>query len=89
MKIAIVDDRVEELNRLLHITKKALPQAKLFTFPSGEAFLETWKRGEYDLILLDIFMDRILGIDVARKVREEDEERAGSQLPEIVLRGLT
>lgn len=74
MKIALVDDRPEELNRLLNIAKKALPQANLFTFPSGEAFLETWKRGEYDLILLDIFMDRILGIDVARKVREEDED---------------
>lgn len=74
MKIAIVDDRPEELNRILQITKKALPQAKLFTFPSGEAFLETWKQGEYVLILLDIFMDRILGIDVARKVREDDKD---------------
>ena len=63
MKVAIVDDRPEELNRILQITEKALPQANLFTFPSGEAFLETWKHGEYDLILLDIFMDRILGID--------------------------
>lgn len=74
MKIAIVDDRPEELNRILQITKKALPQAKLFTFPSGEAFLETWKPGEYVLILLDIFMDGILGIDVARKVREDDKD---------------
>lgn len=74
MKIAIVDDRPEELNRILQITKKALPQAKLFTFPSGEAFLETWKQGEYVLILLDIFMDGILGIDVARKVREDDKD---------------
>lgn len=72
MKIAIVDDRPDELNRILHITEKALPQAQFFTFPSGEAFLETWKQGEYDLILLDIFMDRILGIDVARKIREDD-----------------
>ena len=72
MKVAIVDDRPEELNRILQITEKALPQANLFTFPSGEAFLETWKHGEYDLILLDIFMDGILGIDVARKVHEED-----------------
>ena len=72
MKIAIVDDRPEELNRLIRITEKTLPQAKRFTFSSGEAFLDTWKQGEYDLILLDIFMDGILGIDVARKVREED-----------------
>lgn len=74
MKVAIVDDRPEELNRILQITEKALPQAILFTFPSGEAFLETWKHGEYDLVLLDIFMDRILGIDVAKKVREDDKD---------------
>ena len=74
MKIAIVDDRPEELHRILQITEKALPHAKLFTFPSGEAFLETWKQGEYDLILLDIFMNRMLGIDVARKVREDDRD---------------
>lgn len=72
MKIAIVDDRPEELNRILQIAESALPQAKIFTFPNGETFLETWTQGEYDLILLDIFMDRILGIDVARKIREGD-----------------
>ena len=74
MKIALVDDRAEEIIRLLNIVEKALPHAKTFSFSSGEAFLETWKRGEYDLILLDIFMDGILGIDVARKIREEDED---------------
>ena len=74
MKIALVDDRPEEIDRLLNIVEKALPQAKSFSFSSGEAFLGTWKRGEFDLILLDIFMDGQLGIEVARKVRMEDED---------------
>ena len=74
MKIALVDDRPEEIDRLLNIVEKALPHAKTFSFSSGEAFLGTWKRGEFDLILLDIFMDGQLGIEVARKVRMEDED---------------
>lgn len=74
MKIALVDDRPEEISRLLNIVETVLPQAKIFTFPSGETFLETWSMGKYDLILLDIFMDKVLGIDVARQIRKEDED---------------
>ena len=72
MKVALVDDRPEEIKRLLDILGRALPQAKLYTFSSGEVFLETWHTGEYDLILLDIFMDKMLGVEVARKIRETD-----------------
>ncbi len=74
MKIALVDDRPEEIHRLMAILTTTLPQANIETFSSGETFLEVWKQGEFDLILLDIFMDKMLGIDVARKVRAEDED---------------
>lgn len=74
MKVALVDDRPEEIKRLLAIINKALPAANVFTFSSGEAFLEVWNKGEYDLILLDIFMDRLLGVEVARKIREVDRD---------------
>lgn len=74
MKIAIVDDRPEESQLLFNIVENQLPQAQIFTFSSGEAFLEVWRSGEFDLILLDIFMDKLLGIDVARQVRMEDRD---------------
>lgn len=74
MKIAVVDDRMEEAQRLITKIEKSLPQAEISTFPSGEAFLEVWKRGEYALILLDIFMDELLGTDVARRIRAEDPD---------------
>ena len=74
MKVALVDDRPDELNRILDIMKRTLPQAKIYTISCGEEFLKTWNSGEYDLILLDIFMDKILGIDVARKIRETDSD---------------
>lgn len=72
MKIALVDDQAVELKRLYTILQKELPTAKYFTFSSGEAFLETWTEGAYDLVCLDVFMEEMLGIDVARKVRDTD-----------------
>jgi len=72
MKIALVDDRADELERLYTILKNELPDAKYSTFSSGTSFLETWTTGAYDLICLDVFMEEMLGIDVARRVRDTD-----------------
>ena len=44
------------------------------TYTSGEAFLENWPSKSYDLIFLDILMEGISGIEVARKIRETDSE---------------
>lgn len=74
MRIALVDDTPVELEILTEIINKELPNVSLFTFSSGEAFLEAWATNSYDLILLDIYMDEITGVDVARKVRETDED---------------
>lgn len=72
MKIALVDDQVDELERIFTILHKELPTAKYFTFTSGEDFFKTWNEGAYDLVILDVFMKGMLGIDVARKVRDTD-----------------
>ncbi len=74
MKIALIDDKVEELTFLSNIVATELPLADMDTFSSGTDFLDAWQKGNYDLILLDIYMDRLLGIDVARKVRETDSD---------------
>lgn len=72
MRVALVDDTPEELHILTDILDKELPQAKVSTFPDGETFLKDWENNTYDLILLDIYMGKLLGVDVARKVRETD-----------------
>lgn len=74
MRVALVDDTPEELQILSEIVNKELPQANVFTFPNGESFLSDWENNSYDLILLDIYMEEIHGIDVARKIRETDED---------------
>ena len=74
MRIALVDDTPEELKILSDILDRELPAANIDTFVNGESFLATWTDHSYDLILLDIYMDELLGVDVARKVRETDED---------------
>ena len=72
MRVALVDDTQEERQILSVILDEELPQADVFTFTDGEIFLKDWENNTYDLILLDIYMDEMLGVDVARKVRETD-----------------
>ena len=72
MRVALVDDTPQELKLLLNILDKELPQAEVFTFSNGESFLKDWENHTYDLILLDIYMGKLLGVDVARKIRETD-----------------
>lgn len=74
VKIALVDDKLEELTFISNIASTELPHADVDTFSCGTTFLEAWQKGDYDLILLDIYMDNLLGVDVARKVRETDND---------------
>lgn len=74
MKVAFVDDDRNELNILrtymTNLTDSDTTQIDEFT--SGEDFLSHWTAGLYDLVVLDIFMGTLTGIDVARKIRKSD-----------------
>lgn len=74
MRIALVDDTPQELEIIYGIISQELSHANISTFPSGESFLDAWDEHSYDLILLDIYMEEMLGVDVARKVRETDQD---------------
>ena len=72
MRISLVDDTPMELKILSEIIDIELPEAEVLTFPNGETFLKFWESASFDLILLDIYMDELHGIDVAKKIRETD-----------------
>ncbi len=79
MNIALVDDEAIQLKTVHAMLKNALATLgiayrKIDTFTSGAAFLSAWQPRSYDLILLDIYIDEENGVDVARKLRERDEE---------------
>lgn len=78
MRIALVDDDKTQTELLCGYISKELSALgdsayKITSFSSGEEFLKEFKVGAYDLVVLDIFMDELTGIDVAYRIRTEDE----------------
>lgn len=80
IKIAICDDENYYLNLLENMVKAILKKfkvkANIFKFSSSAEFLEFQKNSflAFDLILLDILMDGLNGIDLAKKIRQLDSE---------------
>ena len=79
MRIAICDD--EEAQRAL--VEKYLREwseihsiaLEAVAFSNAEQFLFVWEEDKlYDLLILDIEMGKISGMDLARRIREENEE---------------
>ncbi|AFS77144.1 two-component signal transduction response regulator, LytTR family [Gottschalkia acidurici 9a] len=77
IKIAICED--EEIHRTIlkkyldTIFKYTNKQYEIIEFKSGEELLKSYEK-DIDIILLDILMDKLTGMDVARKIREFDNE---------------
>ena len=75
MKIAIVEDDIRMYECLQTYLYELLDSsAECIYFPSGESFLKTWHSGAFELVILDIFMDRLTGIDVAKEIRKTDQK---------------
>ena len=76
MNIALVDDDQNQLDLLYKVIAEELsliPNTRIKTFPCAEDFLSVWKAGGFDLIILDIFMSGMTGVELARTIRETDE----------------
>ena len=81
MRIALVENEEEILNQLSTLISQELSNIgdtnhQIRTYLCGEDFLADWKKGNFDLILLDIYMkeDGLMGIDVAHEIRKTDED---------------
>ena len=74
MQIAFVDDDPNELNILRTHMRNLTDSAttSIDEFSNGEDFLSHWTAGLYDLVVLDIFMGNLTGVDVARRIRQTD-----------------
>ena len=78
MRIALVDDEASQLQHLeallvkeLEVLSRHTPY-RIDTYQNAQFFLEQWTAGNYDVIILDIFMCGITGIDVATQIRLTD-----------------
>lgn len=77
IRIAIVEDSKEDLTNCLSLLERYSKEKNIAfdiqTYENGDAFLMRFK-SQYDFIILDINLTAINGIDVARSIREKDEE---------------
>lgn len=73
IKIAYCDDdkldRDRIMNALNNIEQSVIDKFELFAFDSGEELCKNLKDNSYDIILLDIIMGGIYGVQTAEKVR--------------------
>jgi DNA-binding LytR/AlgR family response regulator len=80
MEIAIVDDLRDERTIIHGIAYKYFEDRKelydispnFVEFENGETFLENYTPGKYAIVFLDIYMDEITGIDVAKRIAALD-----------------
>ncbi len=84
MLIAIVDDQIADLRVAATFIKKYIAKnfsetaqsVHIETFSNPEEFLRDFVPNSYDLLILDIFMKPLNGIQVAQSVRESDRDVA-------------
>lgn len=76
MKVLIVDDEPLARERLLRLVAKLLPDCQCQQVGDGEAALQCVAESAPDLILLDIRMPGMDGIEVATRVGELEEPPA-------------
>lgn len=81
MRIAIIEDEQIHINLLTTYLQAWGSEKEIFldihTFPSAESFLFTWEEtNDFDILFVDIQMKKMNGIEMAKKVRERDEDIA-------------
>lgn len=79
MKIAIIDDEQDALDCLCRKVGNQLSflgysGSELACFHGAEEFFSAWSPGGYDLVLMDIYMEGMPGIEAARRIRERDRD---------------
>lgn len=68
-KIAIIDDEQDILDVLETFLKRS-EKFDVDTFSNPKSVLDTLKSGAYDLVLLDIMMPQLNGLDVLEEIKK-------------------
>lgn len=78
MNIAIVDDKLKDREQVERLIRNSCEKLGVtcytFSFESGEEFLISMDEQNLDLIILDIYMDDMDGMETAREIRRRDKQ---------------
>ncbi len=74
LQIAICEDTQSEQERLLSLLHQASIQNQAIHYESGEQLLSEYMVGKFDLLLMDIYMSGMTGLETSKKIREIDRD---------------
>ncbi len=72
--IVIIDDEVEILDMLNRFLSRS-PNFSVTTFSNPVSALSNMENTKYDLVMLDIMMPQMNGLEVLEKIKEKNEEQ--------------
>lgn len=72
--IAICEDQPEEKAALLTLLADSPIPCLPTAFASGEELLAAWRPHTFDLLLMDIYMDGITGVETLKRLRDQGED---------------
>jgi len=72
LHIAICEDDNQEYDLLSQILKESSVDVEWERFSDGPSFLAQFYQGRYDLILMDIYMTGMTGVEAVSHIREQD-----------------
>lgn len=87
MRFAVCDDQENDLEKIYIKLRKYLDKhllsVKIDLFSRGDALTSSPHIADYDLVLLDVNMERINGIDVARELRKINQKAVLMYISEL------
>ncbi len=72
LRIALCEDTQVDAELLQALVNLSDVPTEVEAFGTGEALMDIYKKGKYDLVILDVFMGELTGIQTAEKIREVD-----------------
>ena len=71
MRIAVCDDDRAIREELFRLIQKQVSEADIMEYQSGEELINA--RGNFDIYFIDIEMGEVSGMDIARRIREQED----------------
>lgn len=72
LHVGICEDDKQERIRLLEMVTSSVEKVTVEAFESAEELLDAFYPGKFDLVILDIFMKEMTGVEALEKIRKND-----------------
>lgn len=74
LRVAVCEDQTNESEELLALLSNCAVDCIPTVFTSAEALLEAWSPHAFDVLLMDIYMNGLSGIDAVQRLRDRGED---------------